>query len=105
MMDIQQIIGLEGGENACFFKVLAEAGRGKTKYWPAIKNGEEAGVFDFPSFDEYCRHKIERERETIRVVVSGNAVAAENKIREILGCSACAIGPTTVDIYPEEVTQ
>lgn len=101
-MDTESIIGLEGGRDGTWFKVLAEQGRGETKYYPAIKDGEEVSYFDCKSLDEYMSLKQERTRITIRVTVSGNAVCAEDAIRIALGCNAVAATPNTVDIYPDQ---
>jgi hypothetical protein len=102
--DISKIIGLEGDKDACFFKILAEAGRGKTKYWPSIgPDGKEISVLGPKGYDYYLAHRVERERETIRVTVAGNPCAAEDEVKKILGCKCLACGPTTLDIYPQEV--
>lgn len=101
-MDISKVIGLEGGNNATWFKVLAEEGRGQSKYYPAVVNGIERGWSEFKSFDDYLAAKVERERETIRLTVAGNPVVAEEAISRILGCKALATTPTTVDVYPNE---
>jgi len=101
-MNVEQVIGLEGGQNATWFRVLAEEGRGMTKYFPAVKDGVELGFSEFDSLDDYLAHKVERERMTIRLTVAGNAVAAEDAIMRVLGCQALAASPTTVDVYPEQ---
>jgi hypothetical protein len=102
-MDIQKIIGLEGGENGCFFKILGEECRGKTKYWPSVgPDGQEISVCGPRGYDYYLAHKIERERETIRVIVSGNPCCAADEVSKILGCKCLAVGPTSLDIFPEE---
>lgn len=101
-MDTSIVIGLEGGTGSTYFKVLAEEGRDKTKYFPAIVNGEEKQWSDFPSLNDYLAHKVERERETIRFAVAGNAVVAEEAISQVLGCKALAISPITVDAYPDQ---
>lgn len=101
-MDAQKVIGLEGGQGSSYFKVLAEEGRGKSKYYPAIVNGEERRWSDFASLDDYLSHKVERERETIRFAVTGNAVVAEEAIARVLGCKALATSPTSVDVYPDQ---
>jgi len=103
-MNISKIIGVEGGHDGCYFKILQEAGRGKTKYYPSIDtNGEELSPTGPKGFDYYCSHKVERERDTIRVTVAGNPCCAEDVIKNILGCKCLACGPTSVDIYPQEV--
>lgn len=105
-MDTSSLIGLRGGKDGTYFEVIAETGRGKTKYYPSIKDGK---VLSYPlcgtqaEHDDYFAHKVEQERETIRLTVSGNAICAESAIREATGHLAMAIGPNTVDIYPEEV--
>lgn len=101
-MDISKVIGLEGGQDSTWFKVLAEAGRGKSKYYPAVVDGVEVGWSHFAELTEYLAHKVERERETIRLTVAGNAVVAEEAVSHALGCKALATSPNTVDVYPEQ---
>jgi len=98
-VDIQKIIGLEGGGKDCFFKILSEQGRGETEYYPSFKNGKELH-WDHP---DYWKHKITKKRETIRVTVAGNPIAAEDEVKKILGCKCLACSPNTLDIYPQEV--
>lgn len=74
----------------------------KTKYYPAVVNGVEKGWSEFASFDEYLAHKVEQERETIRLTVAGNAVVAEEAVAAAFGCKALATSPTTVDVYPDQ---
>lgn len=100
IMDISEVIGLEGGSDATWFKVLGEEGRIKTEYYPAVVGGKEKGWSDFDTLEEYMAAKVTREREAIRLTVAGNAVAAEDTVRVALGCHAAATGPTTVDVYP-----
>jgi len=99
-MDIERVIGLEGGQDGTWFRVLAEEGRGMTKYSPAIVDGVERAYSEFDSLDDYLAHKVVRERETIRLVIAGNPVVAEDAIMRVLGCKALATSPTTVDVYP-----
>lgn len=101
-MDISKVIGLEGGQDSAWFRVLSEEGRGTTKYYPAIVDGEEVPWSYFRRLEDYLAHKVERERETIRLTVEGNAIVAEEAISMALGCKALAISPTTVDVYPEQ---
>jgi len=101
-MDISKVIGMQGGKDSTYFKILAEEGRGKTKYYPAIVDGVEKFWSDFADLDDYLAAKVEREREAIRVTVAGNAVSAEDAISIVLGCKALAGSPTTVDIYPDQ---
>lgn len=103
-MDITKIIGMEDGHDGCFFKIIAEQGRGKTKYWPSIgPDGEHISILGPKGYDYYLANKVERERETIRVTVSGNAVCAQEAIKNILGCNCLACSSAYVDIYPQEV--
>jgi len=101
-MDIEQVIGLEGGIDSTWFKILGVAGRGTSKYYPAIVDGVERGWSEFTSLDDYFAHKVERERETIRLTVAGNPVVAEEAVSRLLGCKALSTSPTTVDVYPGE---
>lgn len=101
-MDIAKIIGLEGGQGSTHFKVLAEEGRGTSKYYPAVVDGIERAWSDFDRLTDYLAHKVERERETIRVTVTGNPIVAEEAISLTLNCKALATTPTTVDIYPDQ---
>lgn len=101
-MDISEVIGIEGGKDATWFRVLGEQGRGATRYYPAIKDGREVSYFDFDSLEDYVAHKVERERETVRLTIAGNPVVAEDVISAMLGCKALSTGPTTVDVYPGE---
>lgn len=97
-MDTSKIIGLEGGKDGCYFKILMEEGRGETEYYPSIKDGVELR-WHHP---EYQRYKTIRKRQTIRMTVSGNPIAAEDLISKMLGCRAFAVGPHSLDIYPDE---
>lgn len=101
-MDIDKVIGLEGGSDATWFKILAEEGRGKSKYYPAVIDGVERSWSEFASLDDYLAAKVERERETIRLTVAGNPVVAEEAISKTLGVKAIATTPTSVDVYPNE---
>ena len=101
-MDVSKVLGLKGGNDATWFRVLAEEGRGKTKYFPAVVEGVEKGWSDFADLDEYLSHKVERVRETIRLTVAGNPVVAEEAIARTLGCKALSTSPTTVDVYPDQ---
>jgi len=42
---------------------------------------------------------VRKSRLTIRYIVAGNPIMAEDWIQEQLGCSAMSIGPYTVDVY------
>lgn len=101
-MDISKVIGLEGGSDATWFKVLAEEWRGVSKYYPAIVGGVERGWSTFKSLDEYLAAKVEKDRETIRLTVAGNPVVAEEAIARILNCKTSSVTPTSVDVYPCE---
>lgn len=57
---------------------------------------------EFARFEDYLAHKVERERATIRIAVTGNAVMAEEAISHTLGCKALAVGPEVVEVYPEQ---
>ena len=101
-MNIDKVIGLEGGSDSTWFRVLAEEGRGMSKYYPAVVDGIERGWSEFADLDEYLAHKVMRERETVRLTVAGNPVVAEEAISRVLGCKALSTSPTTVDVYPDQ---
>ena len=103
-MDINQIIGQKGGRDETYWEIVGEEGRGTTKYWPSIKDGQQLSVCRV-SLEEYLAHKVERERETIRMTVAGNPISAEEPISKMLGCKCLAVGPHSLDIYVEEVMQ
>lgn len=80
-MDIRQTVGIEIDDGQCVID-------GET-----IKYGDDR--FDWTK-------KIERQRKTLPLVVSGNAVSAEHYLTQ-LGIHCLAVGPTTVECYIEEV--
>lgn len=100
-MKTNALIGLTGGNNETFFRVVAVIGRGRTEYYPAIKNGRIMEYYDFDTIEDYLAHKVTMERETIRYTVAGNAVSAESAIKK-MGIAALAINPTTVDVFPDQ---
>jgi hypothetical protein len=100
-VDISQVIGLEGGQDAAYFHILVEAGRGETKYYPSIRDGKELRWSEV-DFETYMAHKVERTRNTIRLSVAGNPISAEDVVANILGCKCFATGPNTLDVYPDE---
>jgi hypothetical protein len=101
MDNILNLVGREGGEGATWWKIVEETGSGVTSYYPAVdKFGKEIRWSEFDgSLEEYMKLKVERTRLTVRYLVMGNPVAAENYVREELGCNALAIGPCTLDVY------
>lgn len=101
-VDINKVIGLEGGQGAAWFHVLQEEGRGETSYYPAIVDGREASWTEFKSWKDFAAHQVERTRQTIRLVVAGNPVAAETAVSGILGCKCLACSPNTIDVYPDQ---
>ncbi len=100
---VQGLVGKEGGKDSTFFAILGIEGTGETSYWPAVDDdGTELSPSGPKGLDYYLAHKVERKRMTIRLVVSGNAVSAESFVRAETGMMASAIGPNTVDVYPEQ---
>lgn len=102
--DINKVIGLQGGENGAWFHILAEQERGETDYYPALAEDGTLLTLRDVHFDlnEYMAHKVKRTRTTIRLIVAGNPIAAEDVVSELLGCKCFAIGPNTLDVYPDE---
>lgn len=100
--DVREVMNLEGGKDATWFRVLGVEWRGETKYYPAIVDGQERGWAEFARLDDYLAAKQERTRRTVRLTVAGNPITAEDAISRVLGCKALAIGPTAVDVYPDQ---
>lgn len=100
MDNILQIVGLEGGEGECHWKIIAEEGQGVTDYYPAVDdNGNEVEFFDWDSPEEYVKHKVKKSRLTVRYSVLGNPIQAEEDISRLLDCHCMAVGPNTLDVY------
>ena len=97
-MNQNTLIGLTGGHDATYFKIISRIEICMTKYWPAIKCGKEISILDVGT-DEYLANKVEKERQTIRYAVAGNCVSAESAVKN-LGAHALAVGPTTLEVYP-----
>jgi len=90
---MQRIIGKEGGAGSTYYKVLGIEGKGETTSYPSIKDGRRLHWAD----PEYWKHKVKVKRQAIRLVVTGNAVAAESALKDA-GHDCLAVGPTTVDV-------
>lgn len=99
--DVVEVMNLEGGEDATWFRVLGVEWRGETTYYPAIVDGVERGWSEFARLEDYLAAKQERTRSTIRLTVAGNAVTAEDAISRVLGCKALSTTPHSVDVYPD----
>lgn len=89
----KSFVGLQGGHDATYFRVVAEREGEHTDY-PSIKNGELLH-YDHP---EYWDHKTPRTRSARELIVTGNAVSCESTIQD-MGYGASAVGPTTVYVY------
>ena len=100
-VDINKVIGVQGGTDGTWFHILSEDSRGETPYYPCVIEGKEVCWGDV-SFDIYMANRVERTRETIRLIVAGNPVAAEDVVRGILGCHCMSTGPNTIDVYPND---
>ena len=100
-VDVDKIIGLEGGKDGTYFYILAEAGRGESAYYPCVIDDQEVMWGDV-DFDTYMAHKVKRMRTTIRLTVAGNAVAAEDVVRGMLGCNCISTAPNSLDVYPDQ---
>jgi len=99
---VQALVGKEGGKDASFWAILGIEGAGETSYWPSYDDdGTELSPVGPKGLDYYLAHKVERKRMTIRLTVHGNACSAESYARTATGCMASAIGPNTVDVYPD----
>jgi len=99
-MSVPNLVGLKGGKDATYWEILSEMERGTTKYWPAVVDGEERPYSSFPSIDEWHAARVERERSTIRLLVAGNPVSAEQALKQ-LGYNCLSTAPNTLDVYIE----
>jgi hypothetical protein len=99
---IQGLVGKESGHDGAFFAIVGIEGTGETSYWPSYDDdGTELSPVGPKGLDYYLAHKREVKRMAVRLIVSGNAVSAESYAREATGCMASAIGPNTVDVFPD----
>lgn len=98
---IENLIGVEGGKDGTFFAILSADDIGETSYYPALDDDGKEILWSDVDPMEFERRKVERKRRTIRLTVSGNAVSAEGHVKQA-GMLAAAIGPNTVDVYPDE---
>jgi len=105
-MDLNNLVGREGGKDATWWRILAVEDVGLTEYYPSIKDGVSLS-WDHP---EYRQHKVTRARRTIRCTVAGNPISAEydlsqeckDKTSHPHSCAKMlACGPHTLDIFPE----
>ena len=91
-----------GGHNETFWKVVACDTVDNIKSYPAIVNGEEKPFFYFKDTTEYFKHKVEKIYKGYQLTVMGNAVSAENWLRE-QGYRALAVSPNVIEIIVSEV--
>lgn len=97
---MKNIIGLEGGTNGTWFKVLAIQDT-TVKVYPSIKNGKALSVLDVGFSDDFWKYKKEIAVPGYYAIVAGNAVCAADGILDALGDDyrAVAVAPTFVEIY------
>jgi hypothetical protein len=96
---MEKLIGLEGGHNETWFKVL-DTKETTVKNYPSIKDGKVQSVLDV-DMDDFLRHKKEVVVSGHFAMVAGNAVCAAEGIKDALGTeySAVAVNPNCVEIY------
>ncbi len=81
------------------YKIIKVLGTGVTDYYPSIgKDGKPMSVSDH-SLDEIIAAKVHRQRLTVRLLVEGNAVMAEQFIQSLTGYKCMAISKDCVDVY------
>jgi hypothetical protein len=99
----ENLIGLKGGSDACYWEVVGVSQPHSTKYWPAVdEEGNEKSYFDFPDPESWNAARIEKRRVTVSLTILGNPVAAEDEIERVTGKNCLAIGPNTLEIYVSE---
>lgn len=80
-------------------KILGVVGTGITEYYPSIdKDGNQMSCADY-TFEELLAAKVCRQRLTVRLRVEGNAVSAEEFIKQLTGYDSMAISDDYVDVY------
>ncbi|MDD3921445.1 MAG: hypothetical protein PHO41_09770 [Eubacteriales bacterium] len=98
---MKNIMGLEGGSNATWFKVLAIQDT-TVKVYPSIKDGKVLSVLEVGFSDDFWKYKKEVAVKGHYAIVQGNAVCAAEGILDVLGWDdykAVAVAPTFVEIY------
>ncbi len=104
----KNFVGLEGGSDGTYYKVVEQHGGIHTDY-PAMIDGVEVGHSHFmencktekeynESIKKYFAAKIKREREAVILTVVGNPISLESDLNDI-GYDCFAVSPHTVDIY------
>lgn len=96
---MKKLIGLEGGHDNTWFKVL-DVKDTAVKIYPSIKNGKVQSVLDV-DMDDFLRHKKEFVVSGHFATVAGNAVCAAEGIKDTFGAeyTAIAVNPHCVEIY------
>lgn len=92
---LNDIAGMTGRD----FEILAEIGRGMTKYNEVVVDGKRKYWHDFDRIEDYFALAVMRERATVRFAVEGNPVAAESAVRAATGWHCMATTPNTIDVY------
>lgn len=97
---MEKFIGMTGGENETFFKVL-DVKETIVKIYPSIKNGKIQSALDVAMDEEFFKHKKEIAIPGYYAIVSGNAVSAGVYISDALGSEykATAVNPNCVEIW------
>lgn len=96
---MKKLIGLTGGENGTFFKVL-DVRAATVKIYPSIKDGKVMSVLDVGFSQDFWKYKKEIAVPGHSATIAGNAVCAASHIADILeGCKAIAVNPFTVEVY------
>jgi len=93
---IRELVGKEGGVGATGWVILEISGSGISHTYPSIKNGKELSPM---SDEDYWEYKVKTPHNTVRLLVSGNAVCVEDFVMGKTRYKASAINSNTVDIY------
>lgn len=108
---MKKLIGLEGGTNETWFKVLGIK-EATIKIYPSIKDGKVMSALETGFFEDFWKYKKEVVVPGYYAIVAGNAVCAAEGIKDALGrlepkdgeyidgdYKAIAVNPTCVEIY------
>lgn len=94
MVKKEELIGLKGEG----WEIVGIEWEGETYYYPAEVDGQARSYWEFPTIDEYVKHKVKKSRPTIRYVVAGNPILAEYALQE-MGINCMSTLPERLDVY------
>lgn len=97
---MENLIELKGGSNGTWYKVL-DVKETTVKIYPSIKEGKVMSALEVGLSMDFFKYKKEVAVPGHYATVAGNAVCAEEGIKDALGMGykAVAVAPAFVEIY------